>query len=75
MLTAKVAVGAAETKSSATVLVMTLEDITPYMDALEQREKRRIELRRIAEERLEMLSLVTREIRTPMTGIVGSIRC
>lgn len=73
VLTAKVAVGASVPTESAPVLVAALEDITPYMDALEQREKRRVELRRIAEERLEMLSLVTREIRTPMTGVVGAL--
>jgi PAS domain S-box-containing protein len=73
VLTTRLSLGAVGEGGPGRVLVAVLEDITPYLDAVDRRDLRRQELSALLAERRQLLALVSREIRTPLTGVVGSV--
>jgi PAS domain S-box-containing protein len=73
LLTAKLSIGVGSMSGDRKVYVATMEDITPYIEALERREERRQVMNKLVQNRREIISLVNHQVRTPLNGIMGTV--
>jgi len=71
-MVARVSIGVAQHQDGAKSFVASFEDVTAFTEALERREGARREAARIHRAKRQLLSVMSREIRSPLNGILGS---